>query len=105
MAKKTKGHRPETPTEKQIEKLEDLEKQTDDLIKEVGQIEDLSGLPNRDLLRVHEVADYLSKAESTIRLWIDHGYFITEKFRGSLWVTKQSVIDFRLKNRVNNDDN
>ena len=71
----------------------------------IEQLEDLSGLPDRDLLRVYEVAMYLSKAESTIRLWIDHGYFITEKFRGSLWVTKQSVIDFRLKNRVNNDEN
>jgi len=99
MAKKIKGYRPETP----IERPQGAAPAPPPVPEkaEPEPIEDLSGLPNRDLLRVHEVAAYLLKAESTIRLWIDNGYFITEKFRGSLWVTKQSVIDFRLKNRVN----
>ena len=95
MAKKIKGHRPETPTERPQGPAP-----APPPVPSEPVIEDLNGLPNRDLLRVHEVAAYLSKAESTIRLWIDHGYFITEKFRGSLWVTKQSVIDFRTRNRV-----
>jgi len=68
---------------------------------ETDQIEDLSGLPNRDLYRINEVADYLRVSESTIRLWIQHGYFQIEKMRGTVWIPKESILRFRLKNRIN----
>ncbi|HUT44360.1 MAG TPA: hypothetical protein VMW95_08480 [Desulfobacterales bacterium] len=67
---------------------------------ETEQIEDLSGLPDRNLFRLVEVADYLQVSLSTIRLWKDHGYFQIEKFRGTVWITRESILKFRLKNRV-----
>ena len=100
-AKKTKieGFRPELPTERP-ETAAPQPPPTPEEQAKTDQSEELNGLPSRDLIRVDEVALYLGKAVSTIRLWIDHGYFKTEKFRGSLWVTRESIVAFRLKNRV-----
>jgi len=67
---------------------------------ETDQIEDLGGLPNRDLFRIGEVANYLRVSESTIRLWIQHGYFQIEKMRGTIWIPRASILSFRLKNRI-----
>ena len=99
MAKKIKGHRPETPIEKPQgpapipppvpEKAE------------TEPIQDLAGLPNRDLFRINEVADYFSVSERTIRLWIEHGHFQIEKLRGTIWVPRTSILKFRIKTRVN----
>ena len=107
MAKKTKLKK----LESQLVKLADLNKQTDDLIKEAENMEekpvetdtiqDLNGLPNRDLFRINEVADYFSVSERTIRLWIEHGHFEIERLRGTIWVPRTSILKFRLKSRVN----
>ena len=106
MAKKIKEYRPETPTEKpqgpaspppvpkEAEGMEEKPVETD-------QIEDLTGLPNRDLFRINEVADYFSVSERTIRLWIEHGHFQIEKLRGTIWVPRTSILRFRLKTRIN----
>jgi len=67
---------------------------------ETESIEDLTGLPNRDLFRINEVASYFSVSDRTIRLWIDHGHFQIEKLRGTIWVPRSSILKFRLKSRV-----
>ena len=64
-------------------------------------IGELSGLPERDLFRVSEVASYFSVSERTIRLWIEHKLINPiEKVRGTVWVPRTSIIKFRLKART-----
>jgi excisionase family DNA binding protein len=57
-------------------------------------------LPKKDLLRIDEVASYFSVEDQTIRLWIAHGHLIAEKHRGTLRVRRQSVVECRMKNRL-----
>jgi len=86
--------------EKQLGKLEDLEKQTDDLIKEAENMEENDiTLPAKDLFRIDEVANYFSVTDQTIRLWIDHGHFEIEKLHGSIRVLRRSIVSFRLKSK------
>ena len=66
------------------------------------QIIELNGLPNRDLFRISEVADYFSVTERTIRLWVDHGHFQIEKHRGTIWIPRGSILQFRIRSRVIN---
>ena len=96
--KSVKGHRPETPTERP-QGPAPIPPPVPEKV-ETEPIEDLNGLPNRDLFRLSEVADYLQVSVSTIRLWKDHGYFQVEKMRGTVWITRLSILKFRLKNRV-----
>jgi len=90
--KQPEGHQPEMPTERPQGQAPEK--------AEIEPIQDLNGLPNRDLFRLSEVADYLQVSVSTIRLWKDHGYFQVEKMRGTVWITKASILKFRLKNRI-----
>ena len=72
-----------------------------DQVEDLQGLEDLLGLPKRDLFRINEVAQYFSVSESTIRTWIQHGHFQIEKLRGTIWVPRASILKFRLKSRVN----
>lgn len=58
-------------------------------------VEILLGLPEKDLLRIHEVAHYFSCSNGTVRNWIDHGLLKTEQKRGMVWVRRSSIIEFR----------
>lgn len=56
----------------------------------------LSGLPENKLYRISEVAQIFKVHERTIRLWIAHGKLIAEKPAGIIYITSQSIQDFRL---------
>lgn len=58
-----------------------------------------ANLPTKDLFRVDEVAEYFSVTPKTIRLWIDHGHLAIEKLHGTVRVTRESIINFRLASR------
>jgi len=57
---------------------------------------DLSDLPDKKLLRVSEAAQYFGVHERTIRLWIDHGKLIAEKPAGIIFISRESILKFRL---------
>ena len=42
------------------------------------------GLPDKELFRVEEVAEYFGVTKKTIYLWIDHGHLKAEKISGSI---------------------
>ena len=56
----------------------------------------LSDLPDKKLLRVSEAAQYFGIHERTIRLWIDHGKLIAEKPAGIIFISRESILKFRL---------
>jgi excisionase family DNA binding protein len=60
----------------------------------------MTKLPEKELLRVDEVAQYFSISRSTVYLWIDHGILIAEKYRGIIRVPRESVIKCRLANKL-----
>jgi excisionase family DNA binding protein len=59
----------------------------------------LDRLPEKELLRVDEVAAYFDVSTRTIYLWIDHGHLQAEKLAGSIRITLKSILNFRLKSR------
>ena len=61
---------------------------------------DDSGLPAKALFRIDEVAEYFGVTDRTIRLWIEHKHFEVEKLHGTLRITRESILAFRLKSRV-----
>ena len=58
------------------------------------------GLPDKDLLRVDEVAAYFNVSASTVYLWIDHGILASEKYNRMLRVPRESVVKCRMKHRI-----
>lgn len=52
----------------------------------------MTDLPNRELLRVDEVARYFSVTERTIRLWISHGHLDHVKKVGIIRIPRKSVL-------------
>jgi excisionase family DNA binding protein len=64
----------------------------------------MTTLPDKELLRVDEVAEYFSISRSTVYLWIDHGILIAEKYRGIIRVPRESVEKCRLSGRVDPTD-
>jgi excisionase family DNA binding protein len=60
----------------------------------------MTTLPEKELLRVDEVAQYFSISRSTVYLWIEHGILIAEKYRGIIRVPRESVIKCRLANKL-----
>jgi excisionase family DNA binding protein len=49
-------------------------------------------LPNKELLRVEEVAEYFSVTNRTIYLWIEHGHLEAERTPGrSIRIIRESV--------------
>lgn len=69
----------------------------------------MTALPEKPLLRIEEVADFFDVTERTVRLWIAHGLLIAEKYRreesdrGVIRITRESVVQFRLKSRVGDE--
>lgn len=61
----------------------------------------MATLPNKELLRPDEVAEYFSVSRSTIYLWIDHGILIAEKYRGTVRIPREAVENCRIANKLN----
>jgi hypothetical protein len=61
---------------------------------------ELSDLPDKKLLRVSEAAEYFSVSERSIRLWCAHGLLSYEKPHGSIFISRESIKQFRLKGRI-----
>lgn len=56
----------------------------------------MPSLPEKDLLRVDEVADYFSVTKKTIYLWIENDHLQAEKIAGSVVrITRESVLKCR----------
>jgi len=51
----------------------------------------MDSLPNKELLRINEVASYFSVSERTVRLWIKHGYLEGRKIAGTVRVPRESL--------------
>lgn len=58
------------------------------------------GLPNKELLRVEEAAEYFQVTDRTIYLWIDHGHLQAERIGPgkSIRITRESALNCRLVN-------
>lgn len=55
-------------------------------------MEENGNLPNKELLRVEEVATYFSVTNRTIYLWIEHGYLEAKRTPGkSIRILRESV--------------
>ena len=52
-------------------------------------------LPQKELLRVDEVANFFSVTDRCIRLWIEHGHLKAERIVGAIRVTRESVLKCR----------
>ena len=61
-------------------------------------------LPDKDLFRVDEVAEYLDVTQSTIYRWIDHGLLDAEKYRRVIRIPRKSLLNFRLLSKVQSDE-
>lgn len=61
----------------------------------------MSKLPDKELLRVDEVAAFFSVTERTIRLWIEHGNLAAEKIVGTIRITRESVLNCRVNIKGN----
>lgn len=60
----------------------------------------MTTLPEKDLLRVDEVAQYFDVSRSTVYLWIDHGILVAEKIRGVVRIPRESVVECRISSRT-----
>ncbi len=65
--------------------------------KEEIMVQDVSGLPKKDLFRVDEVAEYYSVTDRTIRLWIEHGHLDAVKKGGTIRILRKSILTCRFK--------
>jgi len=52
-------------------------------------------LPQKELLRVDEVANFFSVTDRCIRLWIEHGHLKAETIVGTTRITRESVLRCR----------
>jgi len=59
----------------------------------------VTDLPTKNLLRVSEAAEYFGVHERTIRLWIEHGHLQAEKPVGTVFISRESIKNFRLMGR------
>lgn len=60
----------------------------------------MNSLPQKELLRIDEVATFFSVTERTIRLWIEHGHLKAEKIVGTIRITQESVKNCRFKVKI-----
>ena len=60
----------------------------------------MNKLPEKELLRVDEVAEYFDISKSTVYLWIDHGILSAEKYRGTIRIPIESVKTCRLSSKL-----
>ena len=60
----------------------------------------MPSLPEKDLLRVDEVADYFSVTTRTVYLWIENGHLQTELTPGGQWrITRASLDKCRFREK------
>jgi len=52
----------------------------------------IEDVPEKDLYRINEAADYFNVSEESIRLWIDHGHLELEIEKGIRKVTWDSML-------------
>lgn len=57
-------------------------------------------VPEKPLFRVDEVAAYFDVSRSVVYLWIDHGLLEAEKYHGTIRIPRESVVNFRLTNKM-----
>ena len=57
--------------------------------------EKTENLPNKDLFRVDEVAEYFNIDKRTVRRWITHGHLEGEKISGVVNVPRRSILKCR----------
>jgi len=63
-----------------------------------GEENKLNGLPDKQLFRVDEVANYFDVEERTIRLWIEHGKLGATRIAGStIRVSREAMQKCTLK--------
>ena len=62
----------------------------------------MTTLPNKDLFRVEEVADYFSVSTRTIYLWVANGHLTVEKILGISRIPRDSILKCRFN--TNDDD-
>ena len=54
----------------------------------------LRGLPDRDVYRFSEIAQYLIVCEKTVRDYVTQGYLKKVKHKGVVWIPRSSIIEF-----------
>lgn len=60
-------------------------------------------LPEKKLLRVDEAAEYFSVDKRTIRAWIANGKLVAEKLAGTVRISRESIMNFRLSGIIKNN--
>ncbi len=60
----------------------------------------ITDLPDKKLLRVDEAAIYFDVDERTIREWIRLKKLVGEKLGGTVRISRQSIINFRLAGTI-----
>lgn len=54
-------------------------------------------LPDKRMFRIPEVAKYFNVNDRTIRMWMKDRKIKYEKIGGSIRISRQAILDFRLK--------
>lgn len=57
-------------------------------------------LPDKDLFRVDEVAEYLDVTQSTIYRWVQHGHLPAEKYIRVIRISRKTLLKFRKKSKL-----
>ena len=57
-------------------------------------------LPDKELSRVDEVAEYLGVAQSTIYTWVQHGHLPAEKYIRVIRISRKTLLKFRKKSKL-----
>lgn len=63
-------------------------------------IEDDPRLPDKSNFRPDEVAYYFDVVRSTIYNWIDNGILDASKIKGTIRISRESILSCRFKNRL-----
>lgn len=63
-------------------------------------VEDDPMLPEKSLFRVDEAASYFNVAARTIYLWVEHGILKAEKYRGTIRISRASILGCRFRARL-----
>lgn len=60
----------------------------------------MTTLPQKELLRVDEVASYFDVSNRTVYLWIDNGILEAEKIGGTIRIPRESVEACRMASKM-----
>jgi excisionase family DNA binding protein len=56
-------------------------------------------LPDKNLFRISEAAEWFDVTERTIRLWVEHAHLEAHKIGGTVRITRESILQCRLIKR------